>query len=40
MVMIADGGSSVRVPVSTPNPVNPAQQPASSGESDAAARAR
>lgn len=40
MVMIADGGGSVRVPVSTPNPVNPAQQPASSGESDAAARAR
>lgn len=40
MVMIADGGGSVRVPVSTPNPVNPAQQPASSAESDAAARAR
>ncbi|MCR6475849.1 hypothetical protein NU688_06755 [Variovorax sp. ZS18.2.2] len=40
MVMIADGGGTVRVPVNLPNPVNQPQQPASSPESDAAARAR
>ena len=39
-MLIADGGGSVRVPVNVPNPVNTAQQPASSAESDAAARAR
>ena len=39
-MLIADGGGSVRVPVNVPNPVNQAQQPASSAESDAAARAR
>ncbi|MDQ0025589.1 glutamate racemase [Variovorax paradoxus] len=39
-MLIADGGGSARVPVNVPNPVNTAQQPASSAESDAAARAR
>lgn len=41
-MLIADGGGSVRMPVSVPNPVKPAQQPqgAGSAESDAAARAR
>lgn len=39
-MLIADGGGGARVPVNVPNPVNTAQQPASSVESDAAARAR
>ncbi|WGT65939.1 glutamate cyclase domain-containing protein [Variovorax paradoxus] len=39
-MLIADGGGGARVPVNVPNPVSKAQQPASSAESDAAARAR